>query len=74
MIGRFSASEQGLGYLYPPRFALLQMLQLPEEVSGLVEKDDDLEFMDVGGRLNGCYQNSRWTRSEGTRTGPRSRL
>lgn len=50
MIDRFSAGEQGLGYLYQPRFALLQMLQLPEEVSVFVEKDDDLEFIDVGGR------------------------
>lgn len=47
---RFSAGEQGLGYLYQPRFALLQMLQLPEETSVLVEKDDDIEFADEGGR------------------------
>jgi hypothetical protein len=49
-VDRFSAGEQGLGYLYQPRFALLQILQLPEEVSVFIEKDDDLEFMDVGGR------------------------
>jgi hypothetical protein len=47
---RFSAGEQGLGYLYQPRFALLQILQLPEETSVFVEKDDDLDFMDAGGR------------------------
>jgi hypothetical protein len=47
---RFSAGEQGLGYLYQPRFALLQILQLPEETSVFVEKDDDLDFVDVGGR------------------------
>ena len=47
---RFSAGEQGLGYLYQLRFALLQMLQLPEETSVFVEKDDDLDFVDVGGR------------------------
>lgn len=47
---RFSAGEQGLGYLYQPRFALLQMLQLPEETSVFVEKDDDLDFVDVNGR------------------------
>jgi hypothetical protein len=47
---RFSAGEQGLGYLYQPRFALLQILQLPEETSVFVEKDDDLEFVDVNGR------------------------
>ncbi len=47
---RFSASEQGLGYLYQPRFALLQMLELPEETSVFVEKDDDLDFVDNDGR------------------------
>ena len=47
---QFSAGEQGLGYLYQPRFALLQLLQLPEETSVFVEKDDDLDFVDVGGR------------------------
>jgi hypothetical protein len=47
---RFSAGEQGLGYLYQPRFALLQLLQLPEQTSVFVEKDDDLDFVDVGGR------------------------
>jgi hypothetical protein len=47
---QFSAGEQGLGYLYQPRFALLQLLQLPEEASVFVEKDDDLDFVDVGGR------------------------
>lgn len=49
-VDRFSAREQGLGYLYQPRFALLQMLQLPEETSVLIEKDDDLDFLEVGGR------------------------
>ena len=47
---RFSAGEQGLGYLYQPRFALLQILQLPEETSVFVEKDDDLDFVDADGR------------------------
>jgi hypothetical protein len=47
---RFSASEQGLGYLYQPRFALLQILQLPEETSVFIEKDDDLDFVDKAGR------------------------
>jgi hypothetical protein len=47
---RFSAGEQGLGYLYQPRFALLQLLQLPEETSVLIEKDDDLDFVDDHGR------------------------
>jgi hypothetical protein len=47
---QFSASEQGLGYLYQPRFALLQLLQLPEDTSVCVEKDDDLDFVDNGGK------------------------
>jgi len=46
---RFSAAEQGLGYLYQPRFALLQLLQLPEETSLFIEKEDDLDFVDEGG-------------------------
>jgi hypothetical protein len=47
---KFSASEQGLGYLYQPRFALLHLLQLPEDTSVFVEKDDDLDFVDNGGK------------------------
>lgn len=47
---QFSAGEQGLGYLYQPRLALLQLLQLPEDTSVFVEKDDDLDFVDVGGK------------------------
>jgi hypothetical protein len=47
---RFSAGEQGLGYLYQPRFALLQLLQLPEDTSVFIEKEDDLDFVDVDGR------------------------
>jgi len=47
---RFSASEQGLGYLYQPRFALLHLLQLPEATSVFVEKDDDLDFADRDGK------------------------
>src|ERR1700722_20168727 len=47
---RFSASEQGLGYLYQPRFALLHLLQLPEDTSVFVEKDDDLDFVDKDGK------------------------
>ncbi len=47
---QFSAGEQGLGYLYQPRLALLQLLQLPEDTSVFVEKDDDLDFVDIGGK------------------------
>jgi hypothetical protein len=46
---RFSAGEQGLGYIYQPRFALLKLLQLPESTSVLIEKDDDLDFLDING-------------------------
>jgi hypothetical protein len=46
---QYSASEQGLGYIYQPRFALLRLLQLPENTSVLIEKDDDLDFIDSNG-------------------------
>jgi hypothetical protein len=40
----FSAAEQGLGYIYQARFALLMILSLPESNSILLEKEDDVEF------------------------------
>jgi hypothetical protein len=46
---QYSAGEQGLGYIYQPRFALFRLLQLPESTSILIEKDDDLDFVDKGG-------------------------
>lgn len=46
---KFSAGEQALGYTYQSRFALLRLLQLPEEVAVLMEKDDDLDFIEEGG-------------------------
>jgi hypothetical protein len=46
---QYSASEQGLGYIYQPRFALLRLLQQPESTSVLIEKDDDLDFIDNDG-------------------------
>jgi len=46
---QYAAGEQGLGYIYQPRFALLRLLQLPENTSVLIEKDDDLDFIDVDG-------------------------
>jgi hypothetical protein len=46
---QYSAGEQGLGYIYQPRFALLRLLQLPESTSVLIEKDDALDFVDQGG-------------------------
>ncbi len=46
---QYSAAEQGLGYIYQPRFALLRLLRLPESTSLLIEKDDDLDFVDQNG-------------------------
>ncbi|NTW53166.1 MAG: hypothetical protein HGB15_00010 [Chlorobaculum sp.] len=46
---KFSASEQGLGYFYQPRLALLLLLELPEEITVFIEKDDDLDFVENGG-------------------------
>lgn len=46
---KYSAGEQGLGYIYQARLALLQMLQLPEDTSIFLEKDDDLDFIDGDG-------------------------
>lgn len=44
----FSAGEQALGYSYQPRLALLQLLKLPEETGVLIEKEDDVEFIQHG--------------------------
>jgi hypothetical protein len=46
---KYSAGEQGLGYIYQPRLALLQLLQLPENTAVFLEKDDDLDFVDGDG-------------------------
>ncbi len=46
---KYSASEQGLGYIYQARLALLQLLQLPENTAVFLEKDDDLDFVDSDG-------------------------
>lgn len=47
---QFSAGEQGLGYIYQVRLALLQLLQLPEDTTVFLEKDDDLDFLDGDGK------------------------
>jgi hypothetical protein len=48
---KYSAGEQGLGYMYQARLALLHLLQLPEDTAVFLEKDDDLDFVDsVGGQ------------------------
>lgn len=46
----YSAAEQGLGYIYQARFALLKILELPEDTSLLFEKEDDIDFDDASGR------------------------
>jgi len=38
----FSAAEQGLGYIYQARFALLKILEIPEGSAVLIEKNDDI--------------------------------
>src|ERR1051325_7669748 len=43
----FSAAEPALGYLYQLRYALLQVLRLPEETTCFIEKDDDIDFTDA---------------------------
>lgn len=47
---QFSAGEQALGYTYQPRFALLRLLKLPEDAAVLIEKDDDVDFLEDRGR------------------------
>ena len=47
---RYSAGEQGLGYMYQARFALLQLMRMPESTSLLIEKDDDIDLIDAEGR------------------------
>jgi hypothetical protein len=42
----FSAGEQALGYLYQVRYALLQMITLPEDTACFIERDDDIDFTD----------------------------
>lgn len=46
---KYSAGEQGLGYIYQARLALLLLLQLPEDTAVFLEKDDDLDFIDAKG-------------------------
>jgi len=46
----YSAAAQGIGYIYQPRFALLKILDFAESTSVLIEKEDDLDFIDAGGK------------------------
>ncbi|WP_206542362.1 ABC-three component system protein [Sphingomonas sanguinis] len=45
----FSAAEQGLGYIFQPRFALMKILELPESTAVFLEKEDDVEFLSESG-------------------------
>jgi hypothetical protein len=46
---KYSAGEQGLGYIYQARLALLHLLQLSEDNVVFFEKDDDLDFIGADG-------------------------
>lgn len=46
----YSAREQGLGYIFQPRFALYQALELPEDTAILIEMEDDLDFLESSGK------------------------
>ncbi|AXO16439.1 hypothetical protein TH25_17580 [Thalassospira profundimaris] len=46
---KYSAGEQGLGYIYQARLSLLHLLQLPEDTTVCLEKDDDLDFIATDG-------------------------
>jgi hypothetical protein len=46
---KHAAAEQGLGYIYQARLALLHLLQLSEDTAVFLEKDDDLDFIDGEG-------------------------
>ncbi len=48
----FSAAEQGLGYIFQPRFALLRILALPEDCVVYIERNDDVEFEAADGRIS----------------------
>lgn len=47
---KFAAGEQGLGYIYQGRFALLRLFELSEDTVVFLEKDDDVDFLDAKGR------------------------
>jgi hypothetical protein len=45
-VDKFSAPQQALGYMFQPRYALLRLLQMPEDTTCLLEADDDVDFSD----------------------------
>ncbi len=53
----FSAAEQGLGYIFQQRFALLKILGFSESTEVLIEGEDDIEFISESGmRLLGSLK------------------
>lgn len=49
---QFSAAEQGLGYIFQPRLALLHALDCPEDCLVYIERNDDVEFVEVSGKFS----------------------
>lgn len=47
----FSAAEQGVGYIFQSRYALLRTFDLPEDCEVYIERNDDVEFVHVDGRI-----------------------
>ena len=47
MCDKYSAKEQNLGFLYQSRLALIEMLNLNEDVGLYVERRDDLEYVEA---------------------------
>ena len=47
---KYSAGEQGLGYVYQIRFALAHLMKQDESQALLIEADDDVEVRDVAGK------------------------
>lgn len=47
----FSAAEPGLGYIFQSRYALLRMFDLPEDGEVFIERNDDVEFVQMDGSI-----------------------
>lgn len=47
-----SAAEQGLGYIFQSRFALLKALDLAEDATIYIERNDDVEFVSGDGGMS----------------------
>lgn len=48
--GSYTAAEQGLGYIFQPRWALLKQFDLPETSVIFIEADDDVTVLGEGGK------------------------